>query len=138
MDFGIGLWTLDLDFGVRLWTQTLDLDLDCDKNNNTPYFKKDDEERLSLKTFYTCLNSSEPCLFCCLKHHQMLLLLMIAVLLPQFNLCCLKLEYSSLLISCSLELTFNVQSMIIYRMVIVEGRCDQLTSSSLHTYIIIG
>ena len=57
---------------------------------------------------------------------------------PQFNLCCLKLEYSSLLISCSLELTFNVQSMIIYRMVIVEGRCDQLTSSSLHTYIIIG
>ena len=63
MDFGIGLWTLDLDFGVRLWTQTLDLDLDCDKNNNTPYFKKDDEERLSLKTFYTCLNSSEACLF---------------------------------------------------------------------------
>ena len=28
--------------------------------------------------------------------------------------------------------------MIIYRMVIVEGRCDQLTSSSLYTYIIIG
>ena len=28
--------------------------------------------------------------------------------------------------------------MIIYRMVIVEGICDQLTSSSLHTYIIIG
>ena len=28
--------------------------------------------------------------------------------------------------------------MIIYRMVIVEGRCDQLTSSSLHTYVIIG
>ena len=28
--------------------------------------------------------------------------------------------------------------MIIYRMVIVEGRCDQLTLSSLHTYIIIG
>ena len=28
--------------------------------------------------------------------------------------------------------------MIIYRMVIVEGRCDQLTWSSLHTHIIIG
>ena len=30
------------------------------------------------------------------------------------------------------------KAMIIYRMVIVEGCCDQLTSSSLHTYIIIG
>ena len=30
------------------------------------------------------------------------------------------------------------QPMIIYRMVIVEGHCDQLTLSSLHTYIIIG
>ena len=30
------------------------------------------------------------------------------------------------------------QAMIIYRMVIIEGRCDQLTSSSLHTYIFIG
>ena len=30
------------------------------------------------------------------------------------------------------------QAMIIYRMVIVEGRCTKLLSSSLHTYIIIG
>ena len=32
----------------------------------------------------------------------------------------------------------SLNAMIIYRMVIVEGRCDQLTLSSLHTYIIIG
>ena len=36
------------------------------------------------------------------------------------------------------KLLCHPHSMIIYRMVIVEGRCDQLTSSSLHTYIIIG
>ena len=91
-----------------------------------------------LKTFFTCLNSSEPCLFVLFEASSNVVTLDDCCSVPQFNLCCLKLEYSSLLISCSLELTFNVQSMIIYRMVIVEGRCDQLTSSSLHTYIIIG
>ena len=39
---------------------------------------------------------------------------------------------------CGYMIYHVVKPMIIYRMVIVEGRCDQLTSSSLHTYIIIG
>ena len=52
--------------------------------------------------------------------------------------CCYSNSFNTWDTNLSMMVTQSQWSYIVYRMVIVEGRCDQLTLSLLHTYIIIG